>query len=294
MASASPISPRAGGSAWMARSEVALIGPRSSMGSPVTLMIRPRVSGPTGTMMGFPVSVTGMPRAKPSVAPIAMVRTLLSPRCWATSRTTSCCSTVNVFKSRASSGFTMRFLSSAERPARRSSSSVFKSVSWPMAALRPPSQGALTSDSRRSNCQSNREPRWRRIFSASRRTASYCLPPTKSASVFCRALIWASISAMRSGRREISRTYSLSGEYTSTSVVTRRAFRIGGTSLTSSNSTSTTAPITCDTRPVAVAVEKRRAAGRAAARKTEDSILSGRVNTLKRPTSDVNDNRLRL
>ena len=42
------------------------------------------------------------------------------------------------------------------------------------------------------------------------------------------------------------------------------------------------------------AANLRRAAGRAAARKTEDSILSGRVNTLKRPTSDVNDNRLRL
>ena len=33
-------------------------GPRSSIGSPMTLMIRPSVSGPTGTEIGAPVSVT--------------------------------------------------------------------------------------------------------------------------------------------------------------------------------------------------------------------------------------------
>lgn len=33
------------------------IGPLSSTGSPITFMIRPRVSWPTGTMMGAPVSV---------------------------------------------------------------------------------------------------------------------------------------------------------------------------------------------------------------------------------------------
>ncbi len=38
-------------------------------------------------MMGLPVSFTGMPRTRPSVTSMAMVRTTLSPRCWATSTT---------------------------------------------------------------------------------------------------------------------------------------------------------------------------------------------------------------
>merc|ERR1740117_1090872 len=57
------------------------------MGSPITLMILPRVSGPTGTRMGLPVSLTGWPRTRPSVESRAMVLTLLPPKCWATSRT---------------------------------------------------------------------------------------------------------------------------------------------------------------------------------------------------------------
>ena len=40
-------------------------GPRLSTGSPVTLKMRPRVPSPTGTEIGPPVSVTGMPRFKP-------------------------------------------------------------------------------------------------------------------------------------------------------------------------------------------------------------------------------------
>eukprot|EP00961_Rhodomonas_salina_P273591 3696797-Rhodomonas_salina.2 len=63
------------------------MGPRSSMGSPITLIMRPRSSGPAGTMMGAPVSTTGCPRTRPSVASIAMVRTVFSPRCCATSST---------------------------------------------------------------------------------------------------------------------------------------------------------------------------------------------------------------
>jgi hypothetical protein len=43
------------------------MGPRSSMGSPVTFMIRPRVPRPTGIMMGAPVSVALDPRTRPSV-----------------------------------------------------------------------------------------------------------------------------------------------------------------------------------------------------------------------------------
>jgi len=38
-------------------------------------------------MIGPPVSMTSAPRTSPSVVSIATVRTVLSPRCWATSRT---------------------------------------------------------------------------------------------------------------------------------------------------------------------------------------------------------------
>ena len=44
-----------------------LTGPLSSIGSPITLIILPRVSSPTGILMGNPVSVTACPRTKPSV-----------------------------------------------------------------------------------------------------------------------------------------------------------------------------------------------------------------------------------
>jgi hypothetical protein len=73
--------------AWIGAVSVWPIGPRSSIGSPITFMIRPRVIGPTGTRIWPPVSRTGWPRVRPSVESIAMVRTVDSPRCWATSRT---------------------------------------------------------------------------------------------------------------------------------------------------------------------------------------------------------------
>src|ERR1700761_7910690 len=53
----------------------------------MTLRIRPRVSGPTGTRIGAPVSTTSWPRVRPSVASMAMARTAFSPRCCATSNT---------------------------------------------------------------------------------------------------------------------------------------------------------------------------------------------------------------
>src|SRR5665213_1058008 len=71
----------------MARLPSDLIGPASSTGSPITFMMRPSVPTPTGTMIGLPVSPTSWPRAKPSAVSIAMVRTVYSPRCWATSST---------------------------------------------------------------------------------------------------------------------------------------------------------------------------------------------------------------
>ena len=54
-------------------------GPLSSMGSPMTLMIRPSVSGPTGIVMGDPTSTHAWPLTRPSVPSIAMVRTVFSP-----------------------------------------------------------------------------------------------------------------------------------------------------------------------------------------------------------------------
>src|SRR5688572_2525890 len=52
-------------------------------------MMRPSTSRPTGTVMALPVSVTSRPRTRPSVVSMAMVRTVLSPRCCATSSTSS-------------------------------------------------------------------------------------------------------------------------------------------------------------------------------------------------------------
>jgi hypothetical protein len=57
------------------------IGPLSSIGSPMTFIILPKVSGPTGTIIGPPVSLTGYPLIKPSVESKAIVLTLESPRC---------------------------------------------------------------------------------------------------------------------------------------------------------------------------------------------------------------------
>src|SRR5690606_16247735 len=76
-----------GASRWIGRNSVVLIGPASSIGWPTTFMMRPSVPGPTGAMIDLPVSTTAWPRVRPSVVSMAMVRTMFSPRCWATSRT---------------------------------------------------------------------------------------------------------------------------------------------------------------------------------------------------------------
>ena len=49
-------STKSGASAWIGAVSVAPIGPRSSIGSPITFMIRPSVIGPTGTRICEPVS----------------------------------------------------------------------------------------------------------------------------------------------------------------------------------------------------------------------------------------------
>lgn len=57
------------------------MGPLSSMGSPITFIILPKVSGPTGIIIGLPVSTTVYPLIKPSVESMAIDLTLLSPKC---------------------------------------------------------------------------------------------------------------------------------------------------------------------------------------------------------------------
>ena len=56
-----------------------------SIGSPSTLKMRPSVASPTGTVMGPPAATASIPRTSPSVGPMAMHRTISSPRCCATS-----------------------------------------------------------------------------------------------------------------------------------------------------------------------------------------------------------------
>ena len=58
----------------------------SSIVSPSRLKMRPRVTLPTGTVIGPPVSTTSMPRARPSVVSMATARTRSSPRCCWTSQ----------------------------------------------------------------------------------------------------------------------------------------------------------------------------------------------------------------
>src|SRR4051794_7506250 len=76
-----------GAALWIGERRLVMTGPRSSTGSPITLRVRPSVSGPTGIMIGLPVSTTSAPRTSPSVVSIATVRTVFSPRCCATSST---------------------------------------------------------------------------------------------------------------------------------------------------------------------------------------------------------------
>src|SRR3712207_6199900 len=80
-------STKGGAGWWMARVSSCGTGPASSTGWPTTFMMRPSVPSPTGTEIGPPVSPTAWPRTRPSVVSIAMVRTVFSPRCWATSST---------------------------------------------------------------------------------------------------------------------------------------------------------------------------------------------------------------
>ena len=71
---------------WIGNLFLATTSLPSSITSPRTLKIRPRVTLPTGTEIGAPVSVTSTPRARPSVESMATVRTTPPPKCCSTSR----------------------------------------------------------------------------------------------------------------------------------------------------------------------------------------------------------------
>ena len=74
-------SEKAGGSRWIGLVSLAFTGPLPSMGSPSKLNTRPKVCSPTGIVTGAPVSITFMPRTKPSVEPKATQRIRFPPRC---------------------------------------------------------------------------------------------------------------------------------------------------------------------------------------------------------------------
>ena len=71
-------------------------GPFSSMGWPSTSKTRPSVTGPTGTVIGAPVSTAFAPRARPSVVVMATARTQLLPRCCWTSHTSGRAVTLSI------------------------------------------------------------------------------------------------------------------------------------------------------------------------------------------------------
>src|ERR671935_1535380 len=74
-----------GGSRWIGQRSTSSGASFLSIGSPTTFQRRPRVSLPTGTEIGPPVSTTSAPRASPSVESMATARTRSSPRCCWTS-----------------------------------------------------------------------------------------------------------------------------------------------------------------------------------------------------------------
>mmetsp|Transcript_149679 Transcript_149679/g.363554 ORF Transcript_149679/g.363554 Transcript_149679/m.363554 type:complete len:329 (-) Transcript_149679:10-996(-) len=285
ISSALPMSASVGGSTWMGARLSVGIGPRPSMASPTTSMMRPSVSGPTGTEMGAPVSATSRPRAKPSVGPRAMVRTALSPRCCATSSTTLKSDVAKVESFSASSGETILPLSSAERPASAASSSALVFSRSAMPEPRPSLSASLISFSSWSYCQSSSALAPRSVSRAALRIVLAPPDALNSESLAFRSAMALVTSSIRRGSMEIWRTYSFSGEWISFCTVTVRALRMAGTSLVSSNSTSTTAPITCDTRPLAMVRDRAgdhwaRAAGAATARTALVNMLVGWVGVL--------------
>ena len=76
---------KAGAERWIGSVLLRSTAPLPSIALPRTSKTRPRVTSPTGTEIGPPVSRTAVPRARPSVVVIATERTQLLPRCCWTS-----------------------------------------------------------------------------------------------------------------------------------------------------------------------------------------------------------------
>ena len=72
---------------WIGFTLSVLTSPLLSIVFPKTSKSLPKVSGPTGTEIGEPLSLTSVPLTNPSVESIATVRTAESPKCCATSKT---------------------------------------------------------------------------------------------------------------------------------------------------------------------------------------------------------------
>jgi hypothetical protein len=78
-----------GAGRWIGQRSLTSSSSPWSIVSPSRLKMRPSVMLPTGTVIGPPVSMTSMPRARPSVVSMATARTRSSPRCCWTSQTRS-------------------------------------------------------------------------------------------------------------------------------------------------------------------------------------------------------------
>src|SRR5215470_15260873 len=105
-----------GGLRWIGQRGASAAWPGLSRQSPSTLNTWPLTTSPTGTAIAWPESATVAPRTRPSDGCIEMQRTMLSPRCWATSR-------VNVFFSCSSSTSTCSALNSWGTDSRGNSTS---------------------------------------------------------------------------------------------------------------------------------------------------------------------------
>ena len=71
----------AGGILWIGYSSARESASIPSIASPVTFSRRPLICLPIGTEIGEPFGVTSIPRTRPSVESIAMVRIVFSPIC---------------------------------------------------------------------------------------------------------------------------------------------------------------------------------------------------------------------
>ena len=74
-------STKSGARWWIGQRSAAGIGPARSIGSPVTLIMRPSIPSLAGTEIGAPVSTASMPRDMPSVGRMEMQRTSPFPSC---------------------------------------------------------------------------------------------------------------------------------------------------------------------------------------------------------------------